>query len=945
MKKTTILTAFIAVLTTLTSITTYAQSTGTITGMVTDKEFNNEPLPQANVLIKGTQKGTVTDFDGLYTISNVEAGSYTLEFSFVGYETKALPVTVVAGETAKINIALAGSAVAMDEVVIKAAPTKRESETALLVQQKKAVEIKESIGAQQLAKLGVSNAAAATTKISGVTKSEGSGDVFVRGLGDRYLYTTLNGLPIPSDDVEKKNINLGLFSTGLISSVDISKTTSAAISADQSSGNIDIKTKEMTGSDYLAISVGSGTNTNIFKDDTFNNFKVSPNTEDIHLGFYNKRISTDKAITEQTWAPGTDQTPINTSLSVNYGKKVSDKVKLLFSLGQSSDYRYTNGIFRNFTNNILVDSISDAINWSKAVSTTGLLDLNYRINDNHKVKSSTLLINNTSDNVFEGGRAGDAIFLDATSTNSGLFQFRRDQNTRTSLLLVQQLHSSHTINEKHKIDFSIGYNILNANEPNRIRNEADFNINTGETRFPVIGGPFQQRKSLQLINDNEINAKINDKLTIIEDDSENSDRQSFVINLGANFRNKTRDFQSKFYGAGKNLKRPRIYFESIDDIYKIFTLENFLNEELEKIVQPTDTYNGVLQSVAVYTDFNLKLGKLYTQLGLRFQQDVINVDYDVINISKKGSLEKKYANLYPSINLKYKINEKNSIRFSNSTTITLPEFKEVAPFGYTPPVGQEVSGNINLEPSKNINYDLKWEFFPSKSQIVSVTSFYKQINNPINKILERSALSRLSFFNSGKKAEILGLEGEFRLELIKQDTEALDPQSSLKLITNASRMWHKQDLIERYDDNGKLLYTYRYNGYDSVGLQGASDWIGNASLNYSNNKENPFEATITANYSSDKIYALGAPKNQSKPAVAFDNAIVEKGFVALDLIIQKQINERLKLKLSGKNLLNPEISRTQLINRTPANKAFEKERKVFSYKAGAQISLSLNYKI
>ena len=53
-----------------------------ITGKVIDEEFN-ETMPFANVLIKGTNTGVTTDFDGNYTI-NLDSGTYTLIFSFVG---------------------------------------------------------------------------------------------------------------------------------------------------------------------------------------------------------------------------------------------------------------------------------------------------------------------------------------------------------------------------------------------------------------------------------------------------------------------------------------------------------------------------------------------------------------------------------------------------------------------------------------------------------------------------------------------------------------------------------------------------------------------------------------------------------------------------------------------------------------------------------------------
>ena len=180
-------------LTLFTSVIVWGQ-TGTIEGTLSDKEMNNEPLPFANVIIKGTTKGGTTDFDGKYKIENVPVGTYEVEFSFVGYEPVTVPnVVVEANKFTNVSTSLGASAAALDEVLIQV-QTSRERETALLLDQKKATEIKESIGAQQLAQQGISDAATATTKISGVASSVSSGDVFIRGLGDRYLYTTFNGL-------------------------------------------------------------------------------------------------------------------------------------------------------------------------------------------------------------------------------------------------------------------------------------------------------------------------------------------------------------------------------------------------------------------------------------------------------------------------------------------------------------------------------------------------------------------------------------------------------------------------------------------------------------------------------------------------------------------------------------------------------------------------------
>lgn len=899
-----------------------------ITGKLIDVEYNNEPLPFANVFIKGTEKGVTSDIDGSYSIENIAPGSYTLVYSYVGYKTVEIPdVEVIPGKVINIDVPMEPSAAALEEVVIKTT-TRRDTEVALLLEQKKATTIKESIGAEQLSKLGVSDAAGATTKISGVSKTDGSGSIFVRGLGDRYFSTTLNGLPIPSDNIERKNINLSLFPTRLIESIDVSKTTSPNISADQASGNIDIKTKELSGNRLLTASVGISVNTNVMSSSVFNNFNVSANYQDVSLGFYKQSIPTSQAITGQSWSPEVVDFPINKSYSLSAGTRIGDKLSVLFTAGQSEEFEYKEGAFKQYRSNYLDDVIPDATTWSKEVATSGLLHLRFRADDNNDFKFNTLLINKIEDEVFEGGRSGEAVIYEETDPQEDLSQFIRDQNLKKTLLSVTQLSGEHKIGKSNELDWAAGYNYLSADEPNRIRNEVNFNeeiVQLGRT------GGFQQRKSTQSIEDAEYNARLNDLIKIL-DEEENR----FHINLGATYRNKIRDFESQFFGA-EEVVTNAINPASIDEISEIFTQQNFDNGLLKRNTLAPDFYNGELQSMAGYTNLTGVTGKLTVQAGLRFQKDNIDVNWDVNNYAgRKGSANKDYRRLFPSFNIKYALNEKHSLRVANSYTTTLPEFKEIAPFEYVSPVGQVTRGNPDIEASLNINFDLKWEFFPSNDQLLSVIGFYKQIKDPINKVQDRGSAGVFSYFNAGDKAEVYGLEVEGRVNLISGEE-----RPNLKLNVNASRMWHKQDLKEVYDDAGNFVRTFRYKGLTETGLEGASDWVVNGALNFNTNTEYPFEATLSANYASEKIFALGSPEFQTSGDVNYNDAIIEKGFVSLDLILSKEITEHFKIGISGKNLLNPEIKRTQLIK--PSTTNVETEETVLSYTRGARFGLNLNY--
>ncbi|WP_025742365.1 TonB-dependent receptor [Aquimarina pacifica] len=905
-----------------------AQETGTIAGKLLDKESNNQPLPFANVIIQGTDKGASTDFDGLFEIAGVPAGTYTIEFSFTGYQTVEIPnVVVEADKVAVVDATMGATAASLDEVLIKVV-TNREREEALLIEQKKAVTVKESIGAQQLTKLGVSDASGATAKISGVSKTEGSGDVYVRGLGDRFLSTTLNGLPVPSDDIEKKNIDLSLFPTRLIQNVSISKTFSSFTSADAASGNIDIATKQLNGPLVLSASIGAGVNTNVAEGGVFDNFKVSPNYDDVSLGFYSGSPASENKLSNQSWSPETVVTPINSSFSFTAGKRINDKIRALFTAGQSTTHTYREGVFRQYRSNFLQDTIPDAVQWSKKVTTSALLDVDFEITDNDDLKFTGLFINKIEDQVLEGGRAGTAFIFEETDTGDEFAQFIRDQNTKKTQINIAQLHGDHRISEKNQLDWSLGYNNVIADEPNRIRNELNFTddlVQLGRT------GGFQQRKSTQQITDNEFNGKINDTHKILDEEN-----KAFDISLGANYRNKVRDFSSQFFGLEEDFLNA-VNPESIDLITEAFIIDGDLNNFLDINTLLEDSYEGKLQSLAGYMNVVGRLNKFSLEAGLRYQKDNIDVDFDVNNFAGRiGSANKEYKRLYPSVNLKYAINEKISVRFANSITTTLPEFKEIAPFEYVSQVGQVTRGNPDLEASIDYNYDVKFEYFPTNDQLFSITGFHKKIEDPINKVQDRGSAGVFSYFNAGEEATIYGIEAEGRVNIIKGDSIP-----SLKLNFNISRMWHKQDLKEIRDEDGNLLRTFRYNNITEVDLQGASDWIINTSLNFSTNNDTPFEATLSANYASDKVFALGSPESQAQADTLYNDAIIEKGFVTLDLILSKRLNKHFKLGVSGKNLINPEVERTQLVK--PSTTGIQTEEVVRSYTNGRQISINLNY--
>jgi len=149
-----------------------------------------------------------------------------------------------------------------------------------------------------------------------------------------------------------------------------------------------------------------------------------------------------------------------------------------------------------------------------------------------------------------------------------------------------------------------------------------------------------------------------------------------------------------------------------------------------------------------------------------------------------------------------------------------------------------------------------------------------------------------------------------------------------------------------------LLRTFKYGDNTETDLQGASDWIFNTSLNFNTEGENPFAASLSANFASDKIFALGVPTDQANRVAFYDDSIIEKGFVVLDAVISKEFGKHWKATFTGKNLLNPTVEQVQNILQNPGEvlanpdtaSRVTRDETVLSYTNGVGISLGVSYK-
>ncbi|MCU0350860.1 MAG: carboxypeptidase-like regulatory domain-containing protein, partial [Flavobacterium sp.] len=704
--------------------------TGTVSGVILDKEYENEPLPFATVLLKGTKQGTTTDDKGKYSLT-VKPGNYTLVVSYLGYETKEIPFTIKAGEKKVINHTLEASGVQLQDIVVEYT-VKKESEQALLQEQQKAVEIKQSIGAIEMAKKGVSDVAAAVVKTAGVTKQEGTSNIFVRGLGDRYNSTSLNGLPIPSNNPEKKNIALDLFNVDIVEYISIDKVYNSKMYGDFAGGNVDIHSKDFSGEAFLKLDAGVNLNSNAIAQ---NNFLLQdgPST----FGFSKSALpnSLSEFGFENSLNP-VSKTPFGFNFGLNGGKKFNfgenSSLSLFSTVSFGNEFAYREGIDRN-VNNIgtpTKDFRSESFGYK--TNTTGMLNAVYKINNNNKLKYNFIFINSSE----QSNENYSGTIIDIADNDNGLLNRKTYE---VNSVFINQLLGEHKFSERTNLNWGVSYNSITSDMPDRIQNT--FRFENGGYVFGQNQITDNHRYFQSLVeNEAAVNVSVDVKFKKKEDDSFKG-----KMTFGYSARYKVRDFEATQFNF-RILQNQTVDPNNLDTFFNQANLSNGFfeiatfrgNQFVPNALRP-QVYSGTQIINAGFGNVEYQFNDKFTAVvGLRTEQIFQEVEWNtqIDPSDRKDGFDR--VEFLPSAILRYGINEKQNIRFGASKTYTLPQIKERALFVYED-VTQIKVGNPDLYPSEDYNVDLKWELFPAKEELISVTTFGKYILNPINEVTISSA--------------------------------------------------------------------------------------------------------------------------------------------------------------------------------------------------------------
>lgn len=850
------------------SATTALVQAENIKGTVVDKT-TKEPLIGATIQVAGTTMGTITDFDGKFELPELENKAYTLIISYVSYQTQEIQVDATKPQS--LEVTLSSDDKQLNEVTVVARKN-LEGEKALLLERKKASVAVENIGSKEMSVKGISNVEEGVKKITGISIAS-AGQLIVRGLGDRYSTTTLNGLPIASPNPDNKLIPLDLFPTSTVKNITVSKVYEANTFADYSGAHIDISTKESTGGDFFNIGFNMGGQFNTLLQDFYTMDRAQSLFK--NPGIDSRFINMEKTDFETAVK---NENPFNTTFDV---KKRISLPNFSGNIAGGKDWEVggqTLSLLASFTASNGEQTTRDAFFRTLEAGGSTLDRFNY---DSYAQELKLGALANLSYTLRTADHIGYTFFYSRNIVDTYMRREGIDyedhnligNNNTTHIYSLQnhQINGHHEFGKQWELNWSGSYSKTGSNEPDRrqlmFEKDGDklklFKLNRQETM-----------RYFGALNEEEW---VGDIRSIYRFDEKN------FLRFGAVYKDKQRDFNSTRFYYNLSKLNPEI-----TDTYITSNFMGYDNVQNGIIVinrdqQPKDQYEAGHTIYAAFAETEYyPMDNFLLNIGLRYERSEQWVNYATDGGQAKRN-ELNTNDLFPAVNMKYTLDPSNSLRLSVSRTVTRPSFIEMAPFLYQESYGSsQIRGNADLKNGYNYNLDLRYEFFDSNNvnNMIALTGYGKILQDPIERTQTLSGGAAVHSFQNASTGVAAGLEVELRRELTRD----------IRVGVNGSFMYTNVKLPE---DGGAYTNAQR-------ALQGASPYLVNADISYTPTirNEKPLTATLLYNLQGPRIHAVGISGLGDEKQLPVHT---------LDFVASYQLNNHFSLKLEVTDLLNQDI--------------------------------------
>lgn len=931
---------------------------GLIRGQIIEGE-TGEPLFMANVALKGTLIGGTTDFDGNFELS-ADPGMYSVEFSFIGLNAVIVTdVLVESGEVTVINpIKLEPSNLELGEVTITAEAA-RNTETALITVKKKSVTLMDGISAAKLKKTGDSDAGDAAKRVTGVSV-EGGKYVYVRGLGDRYTKTMLNGVDVPGLDPDRNSIQIDIFPTSLLENMVITKSSLAELPADYTGGLVNIETKEFPVKKMLSVSVSTSFNPSMHLNNEYISYEGGstdflgfddgtrkiPNQVREGDQFLRPGFTSDERVSEfnKSFSKelGADQTtsPVDFGLGVTSGNQYTlangNKLGYIFSTTYKNETKfYDNAINSEY----VVPSNDDDFQLDQATSQSGILGeknillaalagVAYKTPEAKYKLTLMHLQNGVSTAAQQDIESIDAVPGQSNySAKANILGY--SQRGLTNLLL----RGEHFMDEgAWKIEWTASPTLSNITEPDLRRTAFTVRPN-GFIFAPGEGGNPQ--RNWRFLDEINLVGKVD-----VTREFNYFDERPAKFKFGVSHVYKNRDYEILGVDLQVNTTAP-VFSGDPDEVLideNLYSQGELYYSIISGNPNP-NKFNSYSNNFGAYASGEFApLLNLKAVIGLRMEYFTQNHTGRSTNppIILEDERVLDALDLFPSINLIYALNEKQNLRLSSSRSIARPSFKELSFAQIIDPITNRIFNgglfpyagewNGNLTETRINNFDLRWETFMERGELISVSVFAKTFDDPIELVRVPLAFTTSEFQPRNVGDGVLyGFELEARKSLAFLSPSFKKWSASVNYTWVRSRISMTDAEFENrlsFEKEGETLENTR-------SMAGQAPYIINTGISYDDIEKN-FNAGLYYNVKGKTLAIVGGG--------IFPDVYTEP-FQSLNFTANKSFGEdgKTSVNLKVSNLLNDV---TELFYNS-----YKSDPQLFSSLApGTSFSLGISYK-
>ena len=762
---------------------------GTLVGTLTDAE-DGGVVEGARIFISGQSREIRTDKDGRFEIE-LPSGAYSVSVLHSGFNTLTRDgVQVSPAEQATLTLELTPSGTELPEFVV-IEPYIAGSLASVLEERRTEVAVANILGAEQISKSGDSDAAGALRRVTGLTLVDGR-FIYIRGLGERYSSTLLNGANVPSPDATRRVVPLDLFPTGIIDSIAVKKGYTAELPGEFGGGTVEIRTRSIPeepfldiefslayregttfedglryqggGRDWLGYDDGTRAQSDELSDAISDGTQLKPFNRFTGEGFTREELEaigeslpviydvTEKKIDPNIGFSAAGGYVWNFANDVRFGLLAAANYKddWLSVTQQRTDYVNSGGGELESENDFTVDITA------RSVDLSGFTTFGLEVGDNHKLTYNWMLLRNTTDRAqIEEGFNKDA--------EGGNLRFTEMEWIERQMM-ANQLVGENIFPAIGGLKLNWQYTVARAEsespDTRRYRYDPDTFTPQEDDFIFSIRNDSNQRRWSELVDDSDSwNVDFFQPLEIFE-------KTDIAILWGVSRVEKSRDseirrfaFKSRGSLSGNiDLRRN----QSVEDIIYDATIDPN-GWQLEEVTIATDAYTADQDIEAWHMGIDINFGQsLRLAGGFRDESSTQSVSTFNLFDPDRNPVESnlKTDDLFPYLTGTW-FHGDHQLRFGYAETINRPDFKELSESLYKDPIlDRLVKGNPDLIAAYITHYDLRWDYYFNPGEFISLGVFYKEFKNPIESVILASADTDLTSFDNAEAAENFGIEFE-----------------------------------------------------------------------------------------------------------------------------------------------------------------------------------------